>query len=112
AIVACVRPGNLAADGEERPLTSPKGKPHTPRARLLALIATLQPKGGSRREGGGCAPLGGRRRPLLAVRGEVARPTPSDDGPSAGHSRSVPPRGAQPPPGSRRPGRVRPTSHL
>src|SRR6185369_14531391 len=32
AIVARIRSGNLAADGEERPHTSPKGKPHTPRA--------------------------------------------------------------------------------
>ena len=34
---------------------------------------------------------GGPRRLLLAVRGEVAKPERSDDGRSAGHSRSVPP---------------------
>src|SRR6185369_4365113 len=39
----------------------------------------------------------GRGRPLLAVRGEVARPTTSDDGPSAGHSRSGPRKGTPTP---------------
>jgi hypothetical protein len=32
--LARLRPGNLAADGEERPLTSPKEIPHPPLRRL------------------------------------------------------------------------------
>src|SRR4051812_17398553 len=59
-------------------------------------------KRGSRREGAGCVPSGGVTRALLAVRGEVASPRNSDDGPSPGHSRSGPPEGTQPAPGSRR----------
>src|SRR5213075_1054506 len=38
AIVTRSRPGNLAADGEERPLTSPKGKPHPPCADSISSI--------------------------------------------------------------------------
>src|SRR5207342_1468382 len=51
----------------------------------------------NRSDGAGARGVGfsfrGRRGPLLAVRGEVARPEASDDGRSAGHPRSVPRKG-------------------
>ena len=85
AIVARARPGNLAADGEERPLTSPKMNATSPLApaptlRLSIRIDFAQTRARNRREGCGVCLSGtsepAPRRPRRGCQGEAERRWP------------------------------------
>src|SRR4051794_7283456 len=89
-IVARTRPGNLAADGEERPPTSPKEKPPPPFRRLRRFDCAKH-----RSDGAGAGVwfvsfLGAWERAPDLSAGQVASASRTDDGPSAGHYRSGP----------------------
>src|SRR4051812_30278767 len=96
--------GNLVED-DEVSHTSPKENPPPPSRRLRRSDCSKH-----RRDGVGAGvwfvPLLGawERAPDLSS-GQVASASRSDDGPSAGHSRSGPQKRNKPDPGSRRPDR-------